>query len=106
MYTNDDLNRILEIYLGAIHKFSEVWFVSFQGGKRSSYLGRAVPQRHNFNNSFFSSGPQLNYQVTEKLSLSPGYRFSCTGGFSPVRTASNHQTWLMLTYSYPIHYQK
>jgi hypothetical protein len=28
----NDFNRILEIYLGAAHKLSEVWSVNFQGG--------------------------------------------------------------------------
>ena len=48
----------------------------------------------------------LTYQVTEKLSLSPGYTFSQRENSPPVRTTNNHLTWLMLTYSYPIHYQK
>ncbi len=48
----------------------------------------------------------LTYQVTEKLSLSPGYTFSQLQNSPSVRTTNNHLTWLMLTYSYPIHYQK
>ena len=194
-YTNNDLNRILGTYLGVSHKFSDVWFINFQGGANYSFVdfttqvqssaqspffvlvqqprltqtslspyfsisatrrwtkasftanyirnqsasgagsinntdglnlalsyifterltgtmvgsynrGEAISQRNSFNSSTYQVGPQLSYQVTEKLSFSIGYNFSQLQNSPPVQTASNHQTWLMFTYSYPIHYQK
>ncbi len=78
-----------------------------KGTMAGSYnRGEAVSQRNSFNSSTYQVGPELTYQLTEKLSLSPGYRFSQRQDSTPVRTASNHLTWLMLTYAYPIHYQK
>jgi hypothetical protein len=194
-YTNNDLNRVLQLSLGVSHKFSEVWLINFQGGASYSFVdfttqvqnaaqapffvlvqqprlkqtflspyfslsavrrwdkasltagyirnqsasgagsvndtnglnlaigyefterlkgtvvgsynrGSAVSQRNSFINSVYQAGPQLSYQVTEKLSFSPGYTFSLRQDSPPVRTTNNHLTWLMLTYSYPIHYQK
>ena len=54
--------------------------------------GEAVSQRNSFNSSTYQVSPQLSYQVTEKLSLSPGYTFSQLQNSPPVRTTNNHQT--------------
>ncbi len=61
-------------------------------------------------NNYYTVGPQLTYQITERLTASPGYSFSNQnyGGnnISGGSSAHVHNVWLLLTYAYPIHYQK
>jgi hypothetical protein len=70
------------------------------------YLSNQISQSTNYQYDYFSISPQLAYRVTEKLSTAGGYSFSMRDDISGGRTADAHIAWLMLTYSYPIHYQK
>jgi hypothetical protein len=70
-------------------------------------LSQAVSQRTPYNNSYYNVSPSLNYLLTEQLSLSPGYAYSLREDLSGGRSATNHQAWLMLNYTYPpLHYQR
>jgi hypothetical protein len=70
------------------------------------YLSTQISQTNELENAFLSFSPQLAYRVTEKLSTSVGYSFGMRNDISGGRSADAHIAWLMLTYSYPIHYQK
>ena len=69
-------------------------------------LSNQASQRNNLQGDYLSISPQLNYRVTEKLTASPGYRFSLREDITNSKSAATQSIWLMLTYSYPIHYQK
>jgi len=70
------------------------------------YISSQISEQNNQRNDYFSISPGLNYQVTEKLSLSPAYRFGLRDDLTNHRSATVQAVWLMLTYSYPIHYQR
>ena len=57
-----------------------------------------------------NASSQLSYLITEKLTASAGYTFSSQlYGGNNLSTSSNANVstgWLMLSYAYPIHYQK
>jgi hypothetical protein len=48
----------------------------------------------------------LAYRITEKLSVTPGYKFSRYGDVAGDRSAQAHSDYVMLSYTYPAHYQK
>jgi len=70
-------------------------------------LSNQSSQNLNSEYNYYSFGPQLTYQITEKFSLQSGYRYqnsaslTSTGG-----SAHNHMAWLQFAYTYPLHYQK
>ncbi|MBI4644105.1 MAG: outer membrane beta-barrel protein [Deltaproteobacteria bacterium] len=70
------------------------------------YISSQISDQNNFRNDYFSVSPQLNYKMTEKLALSPGYRFGLRDDLTNHRSATVQAVWLMLTYSYPFHYQR
>lgn len=74
------------------------------GGSYS--LSTQASQANNLDYNYYNVTAQLAYKITEKLSVTPGYRFSqydnVTGGMS----AQAHSAYVMLNYTYPIHYQK
>jgi hypothetical protein len=61
-------------------------------------------------NNYYTVGPQLKYQITERLTASSAYTFSNQNyqgnNISGGNSAQVHSISLMLTYAYPIHYQK
>jgi opacity protein-like surface antigen len=69
----------------------------------SNQSSQTISSKYNY----FNISPMLTYRITEKLSVSPGYRFqnratlTAGGGSGHV-----HSAWLQFTYAYPIHYQK
>jgi hypothetical protein len=81
------------------------------GGLTGSYsLSTQSSNTSQNKNNYYTIGSQLTYQITEKLTASPGYSFSNQnyGGNNISANSSSqvHDVWLMLTYAYPIHYQK
>jgi hypothetical protein len=98
--TISDLNPL---FLSMQYGFSERLSGTF-GANYS--LSNQISQSTNFQNDYFSISPQLSYRVTEKLSTSAGYSFSMRNDISGGRSADANIAWVMLTYSYPIHYQK
>jgi hypothetical protein len=81
------------------------------GSLGGSYSLSSQSSNNNQNQtSGLNVSPQFSYQITEKLTASSGYSFSSQlyGGnsLSASSNADVHIGWLMLSYSYPIHYQK
>jgi len=64
-------------------------------------LNDQISQVRSYRNSFLSLGPQLSYQLTEKLTLSPGYQFGQNDYITTKQIATGHTVWLMLTYTAP-----
>jgi hypothetical protein len=93
--------------LNAIYLFTE----RLTGSLGGSYsLSTQSSNRNQNQNNYYTVGPQLSYQITEKLTAASGYTFNnqSYGGnnLSSSSSAPAHKVWLMLTYAYPIHYQK
>ena len=97
------ISELYRAYGGANYQFSERLSGSLTGG---CYLSNQASQQNNLGNGYFDISPQLNWRITEKLTASPGYRFSLRNDITNDRSATTQVVWLMLTYSYPIHYQR
>jgi hypothetical protein len=69
------------------------------------YLSENISRVNKSRSNMFLVSPQITYQVTEKLSLTPAYKFGYREDLISGRSADRHDMWLMLTYSYPIHYR-
>jgi hypothetical protein len=98
--TVSDLNSF---NLSGTYAFTERLLGTFRA---NYYLSTQISQTNNLRNDFLSFSPQLTYRVTEKLSTSVGYSFNMRDDISGGQSADAHIAWLMLAYSYPIHYQK
>lgn len=91
------------VYLYMSYEFTE----KLTGSMRMEYyLSSAASQTSNYKNDVFILSPGLAYRLTEKLSLAPGYSFGRRDDLVSGQSANRHNVWLMLTYTYPIHYQK
>ncbi len=97
---------ISEVYQGnlsAKYNFTERLAGTLTAGySKSSQAGK----NSTYKSEYYNVGPQLTYQVTEKLSVSPGYKYGQRNDITGSRSANAHSVWAMLTYTYPIHYQK
>jgi hypothetical protein len=93
--------------LNASYIFTERLTGSLGGGYSLSTQSSNHSQNQTNN---LNASSQLSYQITEKLTASSGYTFSSQlYGGNNLSTSSNANVstgWLMLSYSYPIHYQK
>ena len=74
------------------------------GGSYS--LSSQASQTNNLDYNYYTVTAQLAYKITEKLSVTPGYRFSQYDDVTGGRSAQAHSAYVMLNYTYPIHYQK
>jgi hypothetical protein len=96
-----EFNRL---YLTCGYNFTERLRASLSGAYS---LSNQSSQTINSAYNYYSFSPSLTYQITEKMSVSPGYSYSGrdnltgTGGSAHV-----HQAWIQLSYTYPLHYQK
>jgi hypothetical protein len=70
------------------------------------FLSTQATQTNNLDYNFYTATAQLVYKLTEHFSVNPGYRFSQRDNFSGGWSAHAHCAWVMLSYAYPIHYQK
>jgi hypothetical protein len=99
--------QVTSASLYASYTYSERLNASLGGGYSLSTQSsnRSQNQTNNLN-----VNSQLSYKVTEKLTASSGYSFnSQLYGGNDLSTSNNSNVqvgWLMLSYSYPIHYQK
>jgi hypothetical protein len=73
------------------------------GGSFSS--SSQASQTDNLDYNYYSVTGLLAYRITENLSVTPGYRFSQYDDVTGGRSAQAHSAYVMLTYSYPMHYQ-
>jgi hypothetical protein len=74
------------------------------GGSYS--LSSQASQANNLDYNYYTVTALLAYRITEKLSVTPGYRFSHYNDVTGDRSAQAHSAYVMLSYTYPIHYQK
>jgi Putative beta-barrel porin 2 len=74
------------------------------GGSYS--LSTQASQANNLDYNYYNVTAQLAYKITEKLSVTPGYRFSQYDNVTAGQSAQAHSAYVMLNYTYPIHYQK
>jgi hypothetical protein len=74
------------------------------GGSYS--LSTQASQANNLEYNYYTVTALLAYRITEKLSATPGYRFSRYGDVAGDRSAQAHSAYVMLTYTYPVHYQQ
>jgi len=70
------------------------------------YRSENTSELNSSKSNVYQFSPQITYRLTEKLSLTPAYRFGYREDPVIHRSANRHNVWLMLTYSYPIHYQR
>jgi long-subunit fatty acid transport protein len=69
-------------------------------------LSTQASQANNNDSNYYNVTAQLAYKIMEKLSVTPGYQFSQVDYTNPVHSAHAHSAYVMLNYTYPIHYQK
>jgi hypothetical protein len=90
--------------LGLNYKFTERLTGSLNAGY---FLSNQSSQNISSEYNYYNINSQLTYQITEKLSVSPGYNFqnaaSLTAGGG---SGHNHTAFIQLSYAYPIHYQR
>lgn len=66
----------------------------------------AMSNRYKNKTLYCYISPQLTYRLQERLSLSGSYSFGLREDQIAQRSANQQVAWLMLSYTYPIHYQK
>jgi hypothetical protein len=69
-------------------------------------LTTQASQANNLDYNYYNFTGQLAYRITEKLSVTPGYRFSQYNNITAGQPAHAHSAYVMFSYAYPIHYQK
>jgi hypothetical protein len=101
------ISQVNAASLGASYRFTERLTGSLGGGYSMSTQSSNRSQN---DTNGLNVRSQLSYLITEKLTASGGYTFSSQlyGGnnLSTSSTSNVHDVYLMLTYAYPIHYQK
>ena len=96
------MNELNRVFLNGSYDFTEKLSGRFTGYV-SSTLNSA--QNNNIEQRFYYISPQLNYKLTEKLALTPGYSYGLRENKGIKRTTDQHVVWLSLNYSYPLHAQ-
>ena len=88
---------------GFTHKFTE----RLQGGLRGSfYYSRATSPGSNYDNVVFYLVPNVQYRLTERLSLNSSYSFGWRYDLVRDRSTDQHVVWLSLSYAHPLYYKK
>jgi len=101
------ISQVNALSLAMNYQFTE----RLTGSLSSSYsLSSQSSNTSQNQNNYYTVGPQLKYLITEKLTGSSGYTFSFQRyGGNNLSSSSNapvQVVWLMLNYSYPLHYQR
>jgi Putative beta-barrel porin 2 len=97
------VTNFTRIYASLGHTFTER-LTGTLGGSYS--LSSQASQPNNLDYNYYTVTARLAYKITEKLSVTPGYRFSQYNDLTGDMTAPAHSAYVMLNYTYPIHYQK
>jgi len=101
------ISQVNALSLNASYNFTERLTGSLGGSYSLSSQSSNTSQNQN---NYYTVGPQLKYLITEKLTVASAYSFTNQnyGGnnISGSNTAHAHDISLMLTYAYPLHYQK
>jgi len=91
------------VYASLAYNFTERWTGTLVGAYS---LSSQAAQANGLNTNYFNVTAQLAYKITEKLSVTPGYQFSQINYTTPSQSVHAHSAYVMLSYAYPIHYQK
>jgi len=97
------VTNFTRVYTSLSYNFTE----RLSGTLGGSYsLSTQASQADSLDFNYYSVNAQMAYQLTEKLSVTPGYRFSQYDNVTGDTSAHAHSAYVMLSYAYPIHYQK
>ncbi len=97
------VTNFTRIYASVGYTFTE----RLTGTLAGSYsLSSQASQTNNLDYNYYTVTALLAYKITEKLSVTPGYRFSQYDDVTGDRSAQAHSAYVMLNYTYPMHYQK
>jgi hypothetical protein len=91
------------IYASLGYSFTERLTGTLAGSYSSS---SQASQTNNLDYNYYTVTGLLVYKITEKLSVTPGYRFSRYDDLTGGRSAQAHSAYVMLNYRYPVHYRK
>jgi hypothetical protein len=91
------------VYASLAYAFTERLTGSL-GGDYS--LSTQASQSNNLDYNYYNFTGQLAYRITEKFSVTPGYRYSQYDNITAGQPAHAHSAYVMLSYTYPLHYQK
>lgn len=101
------ITQVNALFLAMNYQFTERLSGSLGGSYSLSSQSSNTTQNRN---NYYTVGPQLKYQITERLTASSVYTFSNQNyqgnNISGGNSGQVHSISLMLTYAYPIHYQK
>jgi hypothetical protein len=101
------ITQVNALFLVMNYQFTERWSGSLSGSYSMSSQSSNTTQNKN---NYYSVGPRLQYQITERVTASSAYTFSNQdyqgNNISGGNNGQVHSISLMLTYAYPIHYQK
>jgi hypothetical protein len=91
------------LYVSCAYNFTERLTASLRGDYfLSNQSGQTISSEYNY----YNISPRLTYQITERLSVSPGYRYGGREDLTWDRKAHVHMAWIELSYRYPLHYQR
>jgi len=90
-------------FAGVNYNFTE----RFKGGLRGSlYYSHYTSPGSDYENLVLYLVPDLQYRLTEDMSVNCSYRFGWRDDPVGDRTADRHVVWLSLSYAHPLHYRK
>jgi hypothetical protein len=96
--------QVGRIYGALNYRFTERLSGSLAGAySLSTQSGQDIDSQWNY----YEITPTLNYQITERFSVSPGYSFQNSASLTDSgSSAHNHIAWVQFSYAYPFHYQR
>ena len=97
------VTNFMRLYASLAYNFTER-LTGTLGGSYS--ISTQASQTYNSTYNYYSVTAQLAYKLTEKLSVTPGYKFNQYDNVTAALPAHAHSAYVMLNYTYPIHYQK
>ena len=97
------VTNFTRVYASLAYNFTER-LTGTLGGDYS--LSTQASQSNNLDYNYYNFTGQLAYRITEKFSVTPGYRFSQYDNITAGQPAHAHSAYVMLSYTYPLHYQK
>jgi hypothetical protein len=97
------VTNFTRLYASLVYNFTERLNGNLGGGYS---ISSQASQANNLDYNYFNVTGQLAYKITEKLSVTPGYTFNQYQNVTAAQSAHAHSAYVMLNYTYPIHYQK
>ncbi|MHB9073716.1 MAG: outer membrane beta-barrel protein [Desulfobaccales bacterium] len=96
--------QVNRLYAAINYNITEKLSASLSGGySLSNQSSQDISSEWNY----YTVTPSLNYRITERFSVSPGYSFANSASLTITgSSAHNHIAWIQFSYTYPIHYQK